>query len=105
MLCIFLLDLCGIHQHDFNDISRSIGTDYPTVKPFAYQLGEQAAMVQMGMGKKNSIQGIWRNMKRFPVSIAAFPLLAKPAVYQKPQVVCFNEISRAGNILRCAQKI
>jgi hypothetical protein len=47
-------------------------------------------MVQMGMGKKNSIQGIRRNRKRFPVSIAAFPLLAKPAVYQKPQVVCFN---------------
>ena len=94
---IFFLQLGGIEDNDFGDISGGVSTVDIAAETFPYQFGEQAGMVQMSMGKQNGINGVWRYWERFPVPVTAFSFFAEAAIHQYSGTVSFEKIAGTGN--------
>ena len=52
---IFLLQLACIHQDDLGNLGRGRSAVYLTGIPLLHQLGQQTAMIQMGVRQKHRI--------------------------------------------------
>ena len=66
-LGILLLQVSGIHEDDLDDIVCGVRAVYLACEPLSYQLGQQAGMVEMGVGEEDSVNSMGRDGKGVPV--------------------------------------
>src|SRR3972149_7287448 len=66
--------------------------------------GEQAGVVEMGVGEQDGVQFGRLAPERLPVAVQEVPFLVKPAVHEELEAVCLYEIPRAGDAPRRAHE-
>ena len=103
---IRLVQVAGIRQQDRTQIKRRLGTVNPSLEPVLDQQRHVTAVIDMGVGKYNRINGIGGYRQRRPVSQAQFlQSLKEPAINQGFAVALFKQIFRSGNGAGCAEEL
>ncbi len=103
-LGVLLLKIGSVQQNYLSDVIGGSRAVYFPAESLPDQLGQEPAVVEMGVGEQYSIYGMGRNGKGVPVARPEFPFLIEAAIDQKPAPVGFQQICRAGDIPGCAQK-
>ena len=99
------LDAAGVGQHVGTEIDGAPRRQDAAGKSAAHQLGQQAAMIDMGMGQQHGVDIGGAKRKGAVVQFFQGLLsLKQPAIDQKTASACLKEIAGARNGARCAAK-
>ncbi len=80
---VLFLEMGGIEQDDVRDIGRGGRADNRAAEAFLDELGEQAAVVKVGMGQQHRVDAAGRDGERLPVAVQELSLLVEAAVDQE----------------------
>ena len=104
-LSFHLLDVGTVRQQYADQVvGGGSGVDRPA-EAFRHQLRQQAAVVDMGMGQQDEGNVARREMERHPVApLRDASALEHAAIHQEFDTAGFDQIARAGNFMRGAEK-
>ena len=104
-LGLALLDARGVLQHDGDQVARRRGAVDRPREALADEIGQVAAVVDMGMAEQHRID-IRRRERELPIAFVHFLALPEhqPAIEQDACIGGFDEVHRAGDGLGGAVK-
>ena len=59
-LCLEFLDPPGVGEHVFQDVGGLVGAKYRSLVALCHQFGQQATMIDMGVGEDDGVNGVRR---------------------------------------------
>ena len=101
---VFFLEPGRVEHDDLGDL-RGRGRAVNRAGEAVFdKLGQQAAMVQMGVRQQNRVNTGGREIERVPVALLELPLLIETAIDEQPRAVDFEHVTGTGDILGTAQE-
>jgi hypothetical protein len=104
VLGVFFLQLGAIEQDDSGYLGGGLGAEDSALESLAYQLGQQAAVVQMRMCQQDRIDALRRHRKGVPVPHPEMSFLVKSAIDEQPRSIGLEQMPRAGDVLGSAEE-
>jgi len=90
---VFFLEPGGVQHDDAGDLGGRGGAVHRSGESLLDQLGQQAAMVQMGVGQEHRVDAGGREVERLPVAPLELSFLIQAAVDQQPRSVDFEHVA------------
>ena len=103
-LGVLRLQLGRVHQHDLGYLGGGLGAVYLALEAVAHQLGQQAAVVHVGVGQQQGVDAFGRDGERLPVAFQEVMLLVHAAVHHDALAVGLDEVLGTGDVLGGPQK-
>ncbi len=91
---VLFLDVRGVHERDGQDVGRGGRRQDRSGEALGDETGNEAAVVQVGMGEEKEIDVLGRDGKGVPVAAEQRPLLIEPAVDEDAEAVGLDEVRR-----------
>ena len=95
---VFRLDLRRIAEDQLGEVGRGRRGEDLAAETLADQLGNQSAMVEMGMGQQQNVDLLGLDRAGLPVAVEKIPLLKHPAIDEDSRAIGFEVIPRAGHL-------
>ena len=102
---VFRLNLGRIAEHHRHQVGRGRGGHHRAAKTLLHQLGQQPAVVDMGVGQKHHVDVARTDRAGIPVPVEKFTLLEQAAIDQHLGPVGAEVVLRAGHLAGRAEKL
>ena len=101
-LGVLLLNVCGVQQHNVQQVRRQPGSDDAALKALLDEHGNAAGVVDMGVGHQHIVDGTRREGELGVGDLV--PSLLQAAVHQDALAVHFQAVAASGHALVGAEK-
>jgi len=90
---VFFLEPGGVQHDDAGDLGGRGGAVHRPGESLLDQFGQQAAMVQVGVGQEHRVDTGGGEVEWFPVALFELPFLIQAAIDQQPRSVDFEHVA------------
>ena len=104
-LGVFRLDLGRVAEQDVHEVARRGRGQDLAVKTVGHELGQQTAVVDVGVGQQNDVDVAGADRRGVPVALEEVVFLIHPAIDEDPRAVGFDVVFRPGNLPDGAEKL
>jgi hypothetical protein len=101
---VLFLDVACVEEDDLRDFCGCLCAEYSSVVAFFYELWEQAAVVEVGVGEQYGVDAFGADGEWVPVSVLELSFLVEAAVDEDLEAVNFDKEPRAGNVAGGAEE-
>lgn len=91
-LSVLFLQAGGIEKDDLSNIGGGFGAVDVAAETLFDQLGDEAGVVEVGVGDQNGIDAVGWNRERLPVAAEVRALLIKAAIDQDSGLIGFEDV-------------
>lgn len=103
-LGVLFLEARRIEEDDLSDIAGGFSAVNTAAEAVFDQFGDEAGVVDVGMGDQDGINAVRWNRERLPVTFAVGAFLIESAIDEDTGLVGFKEVTGAGNVARRAEE-